>query len=138
MFCYHLPTDSPEVKDDSGVFMQKIHHRVHRHCGIILPYLTVLSVQSETLTIHLVKHTGKKTSNMEQRYLLFAEDFWLLINILYWKKSGFDHGRALPLKRRSVYCFSKLLCDRCSRKYKSVMAPLATSYLQFDYSTSES
>lgn len=78
MYCYHLPTDLPEVKDYSGAFMQKIHHRVDRHCGIILLYLSILSIQSETLTIHLVKHTAKKTSNMGQRYLFFEEDFWFL------------------------------------------------------------
>lgn len=79
MYCYHLPTDSPEVKDYSCLFMQKIyHHRVHRHCGIVLLYLSILNIQSETLTIHLVKHTAKKMSNVGQRYLLFAEDFWFL------------------------------------------------------------
>lgn len=107
--------------------------------GVILLYLTVLSIQSETLTMHLVKHTGKKTSNMEQRYLLFAEDFGFLLNTLYWKKNvGFTVGELYSCKGGvySVY-FSKLLCDRCSRKYNSIMASLVNSCLQFDYSTSK-
>lgn len=79
--------------------------------GIILLYLPVLSIQPETLTVHLVKHTGKKTSNMEQRYLLFAGDFWFLLNTLYWKKNvGFTVGELYSCKG-GVYsvCFSKLL-----------------------------
>lgn len=109
MYCYHLPTDSPEVKDYSGVFMQKIHHRVHRHCGIILLYLSILSIQSETLTIHLVKHTAKKTSNTEQRYLFFAEDFWFLQNIPALERIVALAVEELYTCKGSVYlvCFSK-------------------------------
>lgn len=113
VFCYHLPTDSPEVQDYIGVFMQEIHHRDHRLSGIILLYLPVLSIQPETLNIHLVKHTGKKTSNMEQRYLLFAGDFWFLLNTLYWKKMWVSPWESFTLAKEEFYsvCFSKLLWE---------------------------
>lgn len=103
MYCYHLPTDLSEVKDYSGVLMQKIHHRVHRQCGIILLYLSILNIQSETLTIHLVKHTAKKTSNMRQRYLFSAEDFWFLQNIPVLKRIVGLAGRALDLQKNCVF-----------------------------------